>query len=285
MEEILSERSGHTVRIAVPIRGEKAVLTANTVRNAREALAMRVVETAAQGKLLAGLGEVVGLEQAPGRVEVYDNSHMQGKNSVGALIVVGPEGFVRNSYRKFNFRDPQTRSGDDFSMMREVLGRRFERLSREDPDRETEEWPDLLVIDGGKGQVSSVTAVLEDLGVRDMPVVGVSKGRQRNAGLEQLHLADGTVRALQPQDPVLYFIQRIRDEAHRFAIGAHRSKQRKSTSATPIDDIPGVGAARKSALLARFGSATAIGRAGLEDLQAVKGVSRRLAQTIYEHFH
>ncbi len=285
MEEMLSEKSGSRVRIAVPVRGQKAVLTANAVRNAREALAMRVVETAAHGKLLAGLGSAIGLDQAPGRVEVYDNSHMQGQNAVGAMIVVGPEGFVRSSYRKFNFRDPETRPGDDTGMMREVLGRRFERLSREDPDRETEEWPDLLVIDGGKSQVSSVTSVLEDLGIQDMSVVGVSKGRQRNAGLEQLHLPDGAIRALQPRDPVLYFIQRIRDEAHRFAIDAHRSKQRKSASATPIDDIPGVGAARKSALLARFGSATAVGRAGLEDLQAVKGVSRKLALTIYQYFH
>ena len=285
MKELLSDRRGSPVGILVPQRGEKALLTENAVRNAKEALAMKMAEAAANSRLLDDLGRIVGVSQPPERIEVYDNSHIQGKSPVGAMIVVGREGYVRRAYRRFDFKNQELSPGDDFAMMREVLERRFKRLQKEDPDRESGEWPDLLLIDGGKGQLESVQHVLEEQGINDVAVVGVSKGRQRNAGNERLHFADGRTRALQSNDPVLFFVQRIRDEAHRFAIGAHRQKRSKSMSATILSEIPGVGAARKSALLSHFGSAAAVGRAGFEDLKAVTGISKSLAQKIYDHFH
>ncbi|MCC6001149.1 MAG: excinuclease ABC subunit UvrC [Pararhodobacter sp.] len=282
---LLSERAGRKVELAVPQRGEKAELVENAARNARESLARRMAESAAQGRLLEGLAEAFGLEAPPRRIEVYDNSHIQGTDAVGAMIVAGPDGFLKSQYRKFNIRGDTLTPGDDFGMMREVLTRRFERLLREDPDREGETWPDLLLIDGGAGQVSAVAGIMADLGVDDIAMVGVAKGVDRDAGKEEFHRPDAPPFALRHNDPVLYFIQRLRDEAHRFAIGAHRAKRAKSVGATPLDEIPGIGAARKRALLAHFGSAKAVSRAGLADLQAVEGISAAMAEKIYGFFN
>ena len=285
LAEALSERAGRKVALAVPQRGEKVELVANALRNARESLGRRMAEGAAQSKLLAGLAEAFDLDAPPQRVEVYDNSHIQGANAVGAMIVAGPEGFIKSQYRKYNFKPGEVTAGDDLGMMNAMLKRRFERLQREDPDREGETWPDLLLIDGGAGQVAAVAQVLADLGVDDVPLVGVAKGVDRDAGKEEFHRPGARPFALKRNDPVLYFIQRLRDEAHRFAIGAHRAKRAKSVSANPLDDVPGVGAARKRALLGHFGSAKAVTRAGLADLKAVPGISEALAQTIHDHFH
>ncbi|TCM83504.1 excinuclease ABC subunit C [Rhodovulum steppense] len=285
MAEALSERAGRKVEIAVPQRGEKADLVAGAARNARESLARRLSESVAQGKLLAGLAEAFGLEAPPARIEIYDNSHIQGTNAVGAMVVAGPEGFAKSQYRKFNIRGTDLTPGDDFGMMREVMTRRFQRLLKEDPDREGETWPDLLLIDGGAGQVGAVAQIMADLGVEDIPVLGVAKGIDRDAGKEEFHRPGQRPFALKHNDPVLYFVQRLRDEAHRFAIGAHRQKRAKAVGATPLDEIPGVGATRKRALLAHFGSAKAVARAGLADLKAVEGISDALAETIYGFFH
>src|SRR6056297_2535493 len=285
MIEALTQKAGRKVEIAVPKRGEKAELVEGAARNARESLGRRMSESAAQVKLLAGLAEAFGLEAPPVRVEVYDNSHIMGTNAVGAMIVAGPEGFEKNSYRKFNIRGEDLTPGDDFGMMREVLTRRFKRLLKEDPDREKGAWPDLLLIDGGAGQVSAAHGILAELGVEDIPLVGVAKGVDRDAGKEEFHRIGRPPMALRHNDPVLYFVQRMRDEAHRFAIGAHRAKRAKAAVANPLDDVPGVGATRKRALLAHFGSAKAVARANLADLKAVNGVSAALAQTIYDHFH
>ncbi|MFD0981747.1 excinuclease ABC subunit UvrC [Tropicimonas aquimaris] len=283
--EILSERAGRKVEILVPQRGEKAELVAGAVRNARESLARKMSESAAQSRLLAGLGEAFDLGGPPGRIEVYDNSHIQGTNAVGAMIVAGAEGFVKSQYRKFNIRGEDLTPGDDFGMMKEVLMRRFQRLLKEDPDRQSEAWPDLLLIDGGAGQVSAVAEIMAELGVEDVPFVGVAKGVDRDAGKEEFHRPGQRPFALRHNDPVLYFIQRLRDEAHRFAIGAHRQKRAKAMGATPLEEIPGVGATRKRALLAHFGSAKAVSRANLADLKAVDGISEGLAERIYDHFN
>jgi excinuclease ABC subunit C len=285
IHELLSARAGRNVELRVPLRGEKAELVENAARNARESLARRLAEGAAQSKLLAGLAEAFELEAPPRRVEVYDNSHIQGTNAVGAMVVAGAEGFVKSQYRKFNIRGKDLTPGDDFAMMREVLTRRFERLLKEDADREGETWPDLLLIDGGAGQVAAVAGILADLGVDDIPVIGVAKGIDRDAGKEEFHRPGRRPVALRSNDSVLYFVQRLRDEAHRFAIGAHRARRAKATGATPLDEVPGIGAARKRALLAHFGSAKAVTRAGLADLQAVPGISAATARTIYDFFH
>ncbi|MDU8944030.1 excinuclease ABC subunit UvrC [Ovoidimarina sediminis] len=285
LEEALGEKRGRKVEIAVPQRGEKAELVAGALRNARESLARKMSETATQSKLLAGLAEAFGLDGPPSRIEVYDNSHIQGAHAVGAMIVAGPEGYIKSQYRKFNIRGEELTPGDDFGMMKEVLTRRFKRLLKEDPDRNTDAWPDLLLIDGGAGQVSAVHEIMAELGVEDIPMVGVAKGVDRDQGKEEFHRTGARPMALRRGDPVLYFIQRLRDEAHRFAIGAHRQKRAKSVSATPLDDVPGVGATRKRALLAHFGSAKAVARANLPDLKAVEGISDTLAGTIYNHFH
>jgi len=285
MAGLLTDRAGRKVEIACPQRGEKAELVENALRNAREALAMRMASSAAQSRLLEGLAEAFGLDTPPERVEVYDNSHIQGSDAVGAMIVAGREGFLKSQYRKFNIRGDGITAGDDFGMMKEMLTRRFERLLKEDPDREGETWPDLLLIDGGAGQVSAVASILADLGVEDIPVIGVAKGIDRDAGKEEFHRPGSRPFALRHNDPVLYFVQRLRDEAHRFAIGTHRAKRAKSVSASPLDDIPGVGAGRKRALLAHFGSAKAVSRAGLADLQAVDGISAALAQVIHDHLN
>ncbi len=283
--EVLSDRAGRKVEILVPQRGEKAELVAGALRNARESLARKMAETATQARLLGGLAEAFGLDAPPGRIEVYDNSHIQGTNAVGAMIVAGPDGFQKSQYRKFNIRGEDLTPGDDFGMMKEVLSRRFRRLLKEDPDREGGTWPDLLLIDGGAGQVSAVHGIMAELGVEDIDVVGVAKGIDRDAGKEEFHRTGQRPFALRHNDPVLYFVQRLRDEAHRFAIGAHRAKRAKAVGATPLDEVPGVGATRKRALLQHFGSAKAVSRANLADLKAVDGISEGLAQTIYDYFH
>jgi excinuclease ABC subunit C len=285
MAEALSEKLGRKVELLVPRRGEKAELVAGAERNARESLARRMAESATQTKLLRGLAEAFDLDAPPKRIEVYDNSHIQGTDAVGAMIVSGPDGFLKSQYRKFNIRGTDLTPGDDFGMMKEVLQRRFQRLLKEDPDRESDAWPDLLLIDGGAGQVSAVAEILGDLGVEDVPFIGVAKGLDRDAGKEEFHRPGARPTALRHNDPVLYFVQRLRDEAHRFAIGTHRAKRAKAVSRTPLDDIPGVGAKRKRALLAHFGSAKAVSRANLSDLKAVEGVSAAMAQTIYDFFH
>ena len=285
MAEALAEKLGRKVEIIIPQRGEKAELVQGALRNARESLARKMSETATQGKLLKGLAEAFDLPNVPKRIEVYDNSHIQGAFAVGAMVVAGPDGFDKNQYRKFNIKGEDMSAGDDFGMMKEVMTRRFQRLLKEDPERTSGFWPDLLLIDGGAGQVSSVREIMEKLGVGDVPMVGVAKGEDRDAGKEVFHRTGKPVMALRHNDPVLYFIQRMRDEVHRFAIGTHRAKRSKAIGATPLDDVPGVGAARKRALLAHFGSAKAVARANLADLTAVEGVSANMAQKIYDYFH
>jgi len=273
--QLLSDRAGRKVDLAVPRRGEKAELVENAARNARESLARKMAEGASQNRLLAGLAEAFSLDAPPKRIEVYDNSHIQGSNAVGGMIVAGPDGFLKSQYRKFNIRSGAGANSDDFGMMKEVLTRRFERLP----------WPDLLLIDGGAGQVSAVAEILAELGIDDIAMVGVAKGVDRDAGKEEFHRPGQPPFALPHTSPVLYFVQRLRDEAHRWAIGAHRARRAKAVSATPLDDIPGVGATRKRALLAHFGSAKAVGRAAVDDLKAVDGISDTLAQSIYDFFH
>ncbi len=284
MTAALTDKLGRKVEIQVPLRGEKAELVSGAARNARESLARKLSESATQGKLLAGLAEAFDLDAPPARIEVYDNSHIQGTNAVGGMIVAGPDGFLKSQYRKFNIKGDSLTPGDDFGMMKEVLERRFKRLLKEDPDRQTDAWPDLLLIDGGAGQVSAVAEILGDLGVEDVPFIGVAKGVDRDHGKEEFHRPGQRPFALKHNDPVLYFIQRLRDEAHRFAIGTHRAKRAKAIGATPLDDIPGVGANRKRALLAHFGSAKAVSRAHLEDLKAVEGISASMAEKIYDFF-
>ena len=285
MEQALGQKLGRKVALLVPQRGEKAELVDSALRNARESLARKMAESATQTKLLAALAQAFGLPQPPQRIEVYDNSHIQGAHAVGAMIVAGPEGFVKNAYRKFNIRGDELTPGDDFGMMKEVLGRRFKRLLKDDPDRRLGLWPDLLLIDGGAGQVSAVAQIMAEYGVQDIAMVGVAKGIDRDHGKEEFHRPGQRPFALRMNDPVLYFIQRLRDEAHRFAIGTHRAKRAKAVGATPLDEVPGVGAGRKRALLAHFGSAKAVSRAGLADLKAVDGISDALAETIYAFFH
>ncbi|MDN5787312.1 excinuclease ABC subunit UvrC [Pseudorhodobacter sp.] len=283
--DALSTRAGRKVEISVPQRGEKAELVENAARNARESLARKMSESATQNKLLAGLAEAFDLDNPPNRIEVYDNSHIQGTNAVGGMIVAGAEGFLKSQYRKFNIKSEAGANSDDFGMMKEVLTRRFERLLKEDPDRKSDAWPDLLLIDGGAGQVSAVESIMSDLGVDDIAMIGVAKGVDRDAGKEEFHRPGQRPFALRMNDPVLYFVQRLRDEAHRWAIGAHRAKRAKAVSATPLDDIPGVGAARKRALLAHFGSAKAVSRAAIPDLVVVDGISEPLAQKISDFFN
>jgi excinuclease ABC subunit C len=282
--DLLSERAGRKVEVAVPQRGEKAELVENARRNARESLARKMAEGATQNKLLAGLAEAFDLDAPPTRIEVYDNAHIQGSDAVGGMIVAGADGFLKSQYRKFNIKSAAGANSDDFGMMKEVMTRRFERLLKEDPDRTSGAWPDLLLIDGGAGQVSAVASIMAELGVEDIAMVGVAKGIDRDAGKEEFYRVGLPVKALQRNDPVLYFIQRLRDEAHRWANGAHRAKRAKAVSITPLDDVPGVGAVRKRALLAHFGSAKAVARAGVSDLMAVPGVSASMAQAIADFF-
>jgi excinuclease ABC subunit C len=326
--EALTIRAGRKVTLLVPQRGERARLLGHALNNAREALGRRVAESASQRKLLEGVAAAFGLEAPPRRIEVYDNSHIQGTNAVGAMIVAGPEGLMKSAYRKFNIRggelpepsiaslpgareepdaahregegaeppvDPDTQAvtppparltpGDDYGMMREVLMRRLARALKEDPERARGAWPDLILVDGGAGQLSVAMEVLGELGIGDVAVVAIAKGPDRNAGRERFFVPGKPPFSLDPRDPILYFLQRLRDEAHRFAIGTHRARRAKSIGHSLLDDIPGIGAGRKKALLHHFGSARTVARAGLAELERVDGISKRVAKKIYEHFH
>ena len=290
LAEALSVKAEHKVKIRVPQRGRFRKPLEHALSNARQALARRMSESASQRRLLEGLAATLDLEAPPERIEVYDNSHIQGSNAVGAMIVAGPEGLNKGAYRKFNIRtaggaDGEASAGDDYAMMREVLGRRFARALKEDPDREDGGWPDLVVIDGGQGQLTAAREALEELGIEDMELLAIAKGPDRDAGRERFFRTGRPSFMLEPRDPVLYFLQRLRDESHRFAIGAHRTRRAKGIAASPLDEIPGIGAARKRALLRHFGSARAVGQAGLSDLEAVGGISRAVAGKIYGHFH
>jgi len=285
--EALSVKAQRRVELATPQRGRKRDLVQGALTNANEALERRQAETGAQSKLLAGLAEVFDLAEPPSRIEVYDNSHNQGAGSIGAMIVAGPEGFTKNAYRKFNIKDEAV-FGDDFGMMREVFTRRFSRALKEDPERKLGQWPDLVLIDGGKGQLSAVEAVAEELGITDVPLVAIAKGPDRDAGRETFYWGGSLSyreTMLPPRDPVLYFIQRLRDEAHRFAIGTHRARRGKEMVKSELDNIPGVGGKRKKALLMHFGSARSVARAPVEDLMKVEGLNRATAQAIYDWFH
>jgi excinuclease ABC subunit C len=283
--EALSEKAERKVSIKVPQRGDQVKMISQAKRNAEEELERHLAESSTQQRNLRALAEMFELPEPPQRIEVYDNSHVMGTNAVGAMIVAGPEGFRKNQYRKFNIKRAETVPGDDFAMMREVLGRRFARLEKEDPDRSRGDWPDLLLIDGGKGQLSSVCETLQNAGIHDVPVVAISKGPDRNAGREVFHLPGGRESMLPPNSPVLFYLQRLRDEAHRFAIGAHRQKRAKSFTANTLDDVPGIGPNRKRALLMHFGTARAVKGAALEDLERAPGISRAMARGIYDHFH
>ena len=285
LAEALGSQIGRKVDIQAPQRGDRKRLVDQAVRNAIEALERRLAETTTQAKLLREVAELFDLAEPPQRIEVYDNSHIQGTNALGAMIFAGPEGFQKGQYRKFNIRNAETVPGDDFAMMREVMARRFGRALEEDPDRDKGLWPDLALIDGGKGQVSAVKAALEELGIEDFAFVGVSKGPDRNAGREIFHFPDGRELTLPLNAPVLFYLQRLRDEAHRFAIGAHRSKRARAMAASPLDEVPGVGPARKKALLMHFGTARAVRSASLEDLQRAPGVSAAVAQVVFDFYH
>lgn len=284
LEEALSRKADRKVEIVVPQRGEKRSVVEHAETNAREALERKLAESAGQEKLLAATATLFSLEQVPQRIEVYDNSHIMGTNAYGVMIVAGPEGLKKSAYRKFSIRGPLT-PGDDFAMMREVLTRRFAHVQAEDPDRSEGSWPDLVVIDGGAGQLSAARAVFDDLGINDVPLVAIAKGLNRDAGREWFHQVEKPPFQLPPRDPVLYFLQRLRDEAHRFAITTHRGARSKKITTSELDEIAGIGAARKRALLNHFGSARAVKQAGLKDLEAVSGINRASARSIYVHFH
>src|SRR4051794_16423669 len=284
LEEALSERAERKVVIERPQRGARRKLLEQAQRNAEEALDRRLAETTTQGKILRELADTFELADVPKRIEVYDNSHIMGTNATGAMIVAGPEGFRKNSYRKFNIKSAQT--NDDFGMMKEVLERRFARLEKDDPDRQSGEWPDLILIDGGKGQLSSVCEVMEDAGVHDVPVVGVAKGPHHGReGREVFHLPGGREITLPTNSALLFYLQRLRDEAHRFAIGTHRAKRAKSLTTSTLDEVPGIGPSRKRALLMHFGTARAVKGAALEDLERAPGISKAMARQLYDYFH
>ena len=294
LEEALATHAGHRVEIAMPQRGEKKALIEHAVTNAREAMGRKLAESSSQAKLLAGVARVFGLAEPPRRIEVYDNSHIQGAQAVGAMIVAGAEGFLKSQYRKFNIRTEDLTPGDDFGMMREVLTRRFARLLKEHGEREPanetnpdlpQAWPDLVLIDGGQGQLNAARSVLADLGIADLCIAGVAKGPDRDAGREHFYVPERLSFMIEGRDPVLYYIQRLRDEAHRFAIGSHRAKRARAISLNPLDEIAGIGPTRKKALLQAFGSAKVVARASLADLAKVEGVNYALAQAIYDHFH
>ncbi len=284
LKEAFSLKSGRKVEISRPQRGEKRELVDNALTNAREALGRKMAEGSAQTKLLVAVGETFGLDAPPERIEVYDNSHIMGTNAVGGMIVAGPDGFQKNQYRKFNIKDAELTPGDDYGMMREVLRRRFARLAKQEEAGENPPRPDLVLLDGGAGQLAEAEAVMADLGVEDVPLVGVAKGPDRDAGLERFFLPGKTPFMLEPKSPVLYYLQRLRDEAHRFAIGTHRAKRSAEMLKNPLDEIDGVGPARKKALLHAFGSARGVSRASVQDLAKVDGVSEPLAQRIHDSF-
>ena len=286
LAQALSERAERKIEISVPQRGDRVRLVKQATRNAEEALDRKLAESTTQGKLLQEVADLFELPEPPRRIEVYDNSHIQGTNALGAMIVAGPEGFIKGQYRKFNIKNPDTAPGDDFAMMREVMSRRFGRLMADDADQERDEnWPDLVLIDGGKGQMSSVMQIVRELGVEDVAFIGVSKGPDRHAGRETFHFPDGREFTLPVNAPVMFYLQRLRDEAHRFAIGAHRAKRSKAITVSPLDEVPGIGPSRKKALLMHFGTARAVRNASLEDLQKAPGVSAAVAQTVYDYYH
>jgi excinuclease ABC subunit C len=285
--EALTLKAGRRVEIAIPARGEKRAVVQHAETNAREALERKLAEGAGQAKLLDGVAELFGLPAPPERIETYDNSHIMGRNAYGVMVVAGPEGFTKNAYRKYAIRGPIT-PGDDFAMMREVLERRFGRALKE---QETENgaaaksWPDLVLIDGGAGQLSAAQSVLADLGVQDVKLVAIAKGPDRDAGREWFHTEGRPPFQLPPRDPVLYYLQRLRDEAHRFAITTHRAGRSRALVTSELDEIAGVGSARKRALLNHFGSARGVKMAGLADLEAAPGINRETARRVYAHFH
>ncbi|QCJ00503.1 excinuclease ABC subunit UvrC [Agrobacterium larrymoorei] len=296
----LGEKAGHKVTISVPQRGEKKDIVDHVLGNAREAHGRKLAETSSQARLLKGFAETFGMPYIPRRIEIYDNSHIMGTNAVGGMVVAGPDGFVKNQYRKFNIKSTDISPGDDFGMMREVMTRRFSRLLKEEgrPDRSQPvspedavdmpfpSWPDVILIDGGQGQMTAVRTILDELGIRDcVTAIGVAKGVDRDAGRERFFADMRSDFSLPPRDPVLYFIQRMRDEAHRFAIGSHRARRKKEMIKNPLDEISGIGPGRKRALLQHFGTAKAVSRAALSDLMAVGGISETVAKQIYNHFH
>jgi excinuclease ABC subunit C len=300
LADALSLKAGSRVEVATPRRGEKKEMIAHALTNAREALGRKLADTATQGRLLQGLATTLGLPQPPQRIEVYDNSHIQGTNAVGAMIVAGPDGFIKNQYRKFNIKSESLTPGDDYAMMREVLQRRFKRLLT--PAAETDaakpdapkskaaddsfpQWPDLVIIDGGRGQLNAVREIFALLGLTQVALVAVAKGPDRDAGRETLFMPDREALKLEPRDPVLYFIQRLRDEAHRFVIGSHRTLRKKDIREAGLQEIPGIGPSRKRALLHHFGTLKEIERASIADLGKVPGVSAESARRIFEFFH
>lgn len=285
LAEALCEVAERKVEISVPQRGNRRRLLEQAVRNAGEELDRRLAESSSQAKLGRELAELFDLENPPQRIEIYDNSHIQGTNALGAMVVAGPDGWIKGAYRKFNIKRADTMPGDDFAMMREVFQRRFARALEEDPERTKGEWPDLVLIDGGKGQVSAVAGVFAELGIDDLHFVGVAKGPDRNAGRETFYWPDGREFTLPPNNAALFYIQRLRDEAHRFAIGAHRAKRAKAMGSSPLDEVPGIGPSRKKALLMHFGTARAVRGASLEDLQKAPGVSAAVAQAVHDFYH
>jgi excinuclease ABC subunit C len=308
LADALSVKAGHKIEVLVPKRGEKKELIAHALTNAREALGRKLADTATQGRLLQGMVTTLGLSHPPKRIEVYDNSHIQGTNAVGAMIVAGPDGFIKNQYRKFNIKSEGLTPGDDYAMMREVLQRRFKRLlapadadaaktgakteagaePKAEPrvdDDSFPQWPDLVIIDGGRGQLGAAREIFEGLGLKDVALLAVAKGPDRDAGRETLFMPDREAIKLEPRDPVLYFIQRLRDEAHRFVIGSHRKLRKKDIREAGLQEIPGIGPSRKRALLHHFGTLKEIERASIADLGKVPGVSAESARKIFEFFH
>jgi excinuclease ABC subunit C len=284
LTEAFSMKSRRKAEIAAPSRGEKRDLVVHALANAREALGRKMAESSAQSRLLAGVAEVFALEAQPERIEVYDNSHIMGTNAVGGMIVAGPDGFQKSQYRKFNIKSAELTPGDDYGMMREVLRRRFSRLAKEEDAGENPTRPDLVLVDGGAGQLDAALQIMADLGVDDIAVIGVAKGPDRDAGLERFFAPGKAPFMLEPKSPVLYYLQRLRDEAHRFAIGAHRTRRAGEMRRNPLDEIEGVGPTRKKALLHAFGSARGVSRASVEDLEKVEGVSEPLARRIHDYF-
>ncbi|NOU02481.1 MAG: excinuclease ABC subunit UvrC [Novosphingobium sp.] len=284
LAEALAGAAGGRVEVSVPQRGDRRRLIQQAERNAVEALERRAAESGTKAKILTEMAEFLELPEPPSRIEVYDNSHIQGTHALGAMIVAGPEGFLKGQYRKWNIKT--ARSDDDFGMMREVFGRRFSRAQDEDPDRDGGMWPDLVLIDGGKGQMSAARDTLEELGIEDVPLIAIAKGPQHGReGREVFHFPDGREKMLPVNSPLLFHLQRLRDEVHRFAIGAHRDKRSRAITASPLDEVPGIGPARKRALLLHFGTAGKVRAASLEDLQRAPGVSAAVAQTVYDFYH
>jgi excinuclease ABC subunit C len=293
LADALAVKAGFKVEVSTPKRGEKKELIAHALTNAREALGRKLSDTATQSRLLQGMATTLGLPQPPRRIEVYDNSHIQGTNAVGAMIVAGPEGFLKNQYRKFNIRSEGLTPGDDYAMMREVLERRFKRLLTQAPEGDkagaaedaVPQWPDLVIIDGGRGQLNAAQEIFDSLGLTQVSLIAVAKGPERDAGRETLFMTGRQALKLEPRDPVLYFIQRLRDEAHRFVIGSHRKLRKKDIREAGLQEIPGIGPSRKRALLHHFGTLKEIERASVADLGKVPGVSAESARKIFDFFH